>query len=897
MNYSFRPWFRRVASLVSGRAGRPGRDRGGRAPARPRLEALEARDVPTGTWAAVTSLAPTTIGTMMLLSDGTVLAQGGGSAAAVKTWFRLTPDSSGSYVGGTWSALPSMNLERLYYGSNVLPDGRVFVVGGEYSGPGTTQNFTNTGEIYDPARNTWSTIANFPLSQYGDDPTMVLPDGRVLAGYLGGPQTFIYNPATNSWSPAGTKLRNDRSDEETWVKLPDDSVLSYEVFTESGGVGHAQRYIPSTNTWVDAGTVPTTLSGGNAFGFEMGGAVLLPDGRVWFLGANSHTAFYDPSTNSWAAGPSIPNNGSGQLQGADDAPAAMLPNGHVLLAVDHPLFGNPLTVYEFDPATNTYANVTPAVAGLSTNVPAFRSRMLMLPSGQVLYTTGGSRLAVFTPDEGPSDSWRPAVASISASGSTFTLTGTQLNGLSAGASYGDDAEMDSNYPIVRLQDGAGTVAYARTSNWSSTGVATGATPETVDFTLPSGFNPGIYLLNAVANGIASPTALHVQMTPTSNDLVIRVDPGAGGNVQVVQDGTVLAEYGLGAINSILVTGDSSDDTLTVDYQYGDPLPAGGLNYQEGAGVDTLNVNDQSTTTDQTFTLAANGVQRSGSAPITYGNGVSFVNVNSGSGNNTFDLTAGTSAAAAVSLGGGGGANTLLGSGAANLWAIFGADSGTLSGAAYATPVTFSGVGSLTAGGGGDTFQFADGATLSGSLTGGGADTLDYSAYSTSVVVDLQTGQATGVGGSVSGISTVLGGTGNGALGAYNLLIGGATGGDTLTGGLGRRNILVAGGGPSTLNAGDQEDLLIGGTTAYDTEAGLVSWQQIASYWAGTDDYATRVANLTSGSGVPLLDTTTVSGNGGGNVLSGNGALALLYTDGLDAIAGFDPGSQTVTIAP
>ena len=154
-------------------------------------------------------------------------------------------------------------------------------------------------------------------------------------------------------------------------------------------------------------------------------------------------------------------------------------------------------------------------------------------------------------------------------------------------------------------------------------------------------------------------------------------------------------------------------------------------------------------------------------------------------------------------------------------------------------------------------------------------------------MDLQTGSATGVGGSVSGIATVDGGSaGPASSGVYNLLIG--AGGDTLTGGTGRRNILVAGASASTLNAGDGEDLLIAGSTAYDTEAGLTTWQQIAAYWAGSDDYATRVANLLSGNGVPLLDATMVTGNGGGNTLTGNGALALLYTDGLDTITGFDP---------
>jgi hypothetical protein len=313
-----------------------------------------------------------------------------------------------------------------------------------------------------------------------------------------------------------------------------------------------------------------------------------------------------------------------------------------------------------------------------------------------------------------------------------------------------------------------------------------------------------------------------------------------------------------------------------------------------AATDALVLNDQSTAATRTYTVSPGAVTWTGGPTVSY-TGLGSLAVNGGSGADVFNLAAGTSATAAVSVRGGGGTNGLLGSGAGNLWGITGADTGSLSGAAYATPVTFSRVGVLIAGGGGDTFQFADGATLSGSIAGGGSDTLDYSAYSTSVIVDLQTGFATGVGGSVSGIAVVYGGSGNGSLGFYNLLIG--NGGNTLVGGSGRRNLLVAGGSASVLNAGDQEDLLIGGATLYDTGAGLTSWLQVAAYWAGSDDFWTRVSNLTTGTGVPLLDATTVTGNGGGNTMAGTGELALLYSDGLDNIVGFDPASPVVPITP
>ena len=243
---------------------------------------------------------------MMLLPDGRVMAVGYNAGQTSKNWYALTPDSTGDYVNGTWSTLASMSLERLFFASNVLPSGKVLVQGGEYSDPFSDQNLVNSGQIYDPATNKWSNIATFPQPYFGDDPTILLPDGKILAGYIFSSQTYLYNPATNSWTPTGAKLRGDRSDEETWTLLPDGSVLSYDVFASPAvGPGSAQRYIPSTGTWVDAGVVPVPLSGPN-YGYEFGPGLVLPDGRVLEVGTNGNTAIYTPSTNTWVAGPIVP---------------------------------------------------------------------------------------------------------------------------------------------------------------------------------------------------------------------------------------------------------------------------------------------------------------------------------------------------------------------------------------------------------------------------------------------------------------------------------------------------------------------------------------------------------------------------------------------------------------
>ena len=83
----------------------------------------------------------------------------------------------------------------------------------------------------------------------------------------------------------------------------------------------------------------------------------------------------------------------------------------------------------------------------------------------------------------------------------FRLTGLQLGGQSSGAT-GDDDQMDSNYPIIRMVDSHGNVLYARTSNWSKIAVGEDGI-ETVDFTPNPEVTPGKYSLIVSGAGISS----------------------------------------------------------------------------------------------------------------------------------------------------------------------------------------------------------------------------------------------------------------------------------------------------------------------------------------------------------------------------------------------------------
>src|SRR5437588_9514321 len=469
------------------------------------LLAIEAKAV--GTWTAIANGAPGGVNTMLLLSDGTVMAQNGGST----TWYKLAPDSTGSYANGTWSTRASMNYQRLYYASTVLQDGRVFFAGGEY-GLGTTN-----AEIYNPVSDSWSILSvpaglintnntvnadNSNTQGFSDSGSVLLANGSVLI--------LPVHPAncarTVIWSPfSGFSLgplifRGCNEDEAGLVKLPDDSILQVDNGTQS-----SSRYIPSSNTFINDASVPVSLF--DPFGDELGPAFLLPNGKAIFFGSVSNTAIYTPSGStspgSWVAGPNYPNG-----QAMPDAPGCMMVNGIILLATT-PVpssgthFPAPVSYYEYDYSigpVGTFTRVNAPGGGLTVGGASYPHRMLALPNGQVLYTTVGSQLYVYTPSGSPLVAGKPSIYSISQnSDGSYHLTGTLFNGLSQGATYGDDAQMDSNYPLVRLTDGSGNVSYARTYNWSRTSVQTGSATVSTEFSV-FGIFPGNYSLQVVANG-------------------------------------------------------------------------------------------------------------------------------------------------------------------------------------------------------------------------------------------------------------------------------------------------------------------------------------------------------------------------------------------------------------
>ena len=479
------------------------------------------------TWTKATNTPPASVGAMLLLTDGRVLVHSEPNCSGCKgnyaNWYTLTPDANGSYVNGTWTQVASTptGYAPLFFGSAVLKDGKVVIQGGEYNcTSGCSAVWQSKGAIYDPAANTWTSTVAPASSNIGDAESVVLPDGTwmlaeccaIAFGHGNSPVYYTFDESTLSFTTASNSSdgKNDDFDEEGWTLLPSGQVLTVDAYTSNTVLTgtNSEIYNSSTNTWSSAGsTINQLWDSGCKTGsgsFEVGPAVLRPDGTVFATGASNcsagHTAVYNSTTGTWTAGPDFVNS-----QAANDAPAALEINGNVIVEVSPSsgTFSSPSNFYEWDGSALT-AIANPPNA---TKTASYQGHLLVLPNGQVMYTDYSTDVEFLTSSGTFNSSWQPTITSVPSTltpGSTYTAEGTQFNGFSQGAAYGDDFQDATNYPLVEIvNNSTGHVVYAKTHDHSTMGIVTGSTIVSTMFDVPSGIETGSSTLYVTANGIPS----------------------------------------------------------------------------------------------------------------------------------------------------------------------------------------------------------------------------------------------------------------------------------------------------------------------------------------------------------------------------------------------------------
>ena len=365
-------------------------------------------------WQPLKHAPPFIPGSMLLASDGRVLVHVEPPAGGTSRWYKLTPDSKGSYANGTWSKLPPMpgNYNPLYFASAILPDGRMIVEGGEYLGGNPV--WTSKGAIYNPVTNTWRSVAPpGGWANIGDASSEVLANGTFMLsqacqdctspnGVLSTADA-LFNATGLNWTNLAGQGKNDPNDEEGWSLLPSGQILTVDTWLTPT----TEVFTPSPSLiWSFAGN--TVTSPINSPEVETGPQVVMPGGNTFVVGAGTSsdippkpcttrrtapTALYNYAAGRWARGPAIPTIGGLQYDSAD-GPASILPDGNVLFDVSPCVFQTPLAFFLYNAGSRTLSPV-PNIPN-AANDSTFYTRMLALPNGQILFNDGSQHMLVYT---------------------------------------------------------------------------------------------------------------------------------------------------------------------------------------------------------------------------------------------------------------------------------------------------------------------------------------------------------------------------------------------------------------------------------------------------------------------------------------------------------------------
>ena len=397
--------------------------------------------------------------TATLLLDGKVLVVGG-EGSSTSTVAELYNPTTGS-----WSGTGALAAGRQNHTATRLPNGKVLVAGGiraSFPGGNYAEDSMASAELYDPATQTWSSAGSMASERF-DHTAALLPDGKVLviAGRIFHYPSFfdqtvadaeIYDPATNSWSPAGALARG-RSQFAAAVLVGGKVLVAGGYGPAAGGyMPHAEIYDPTTNTWSSAGS----MSAGRGFGPT---ATRLANGKVLVAGGYNDNGLlataelYDPAMNVWspAASFSVARNNHA---------AELLPDGRVLIVGGDPGPVQTTSAQLYDPATNAWS------AAGSLSIGSRNLSATLLASGNVIVVGGqgnsnaGTRAEIF-------DS---SLAATATEGAPATMTGTF-------------SDADGN-ATVTLSASTGTVTQdngAGTWSWTATG-ADGPATSTVTIT-------------------------------------------------------------------------------------------------------------------------------------------------------------------------------------------------------------------------------------------------------------------------------------------------------------------------------------------------------------------------------------------------------------------------------
>ena len=264
------------------------------------------------------------------LADGRLLIAGG----IVGLSDSVGPRESTFFdpVTETFSPGPLMSQGRYYPSTTTLPDGRVVVMAGVTT---CSTCIADRPEIYDPATNSWSDMADSARTTIRFYPhNYVLPDGRVLAAAHGdvAAATTVLDPSTQTWTTIDARITDGHS---SVMYLPGKVVKSGTATQDNEGhPSAATTYVldmtQASPQWQAVAPM--------AFPRSFHNMTVLPDGQVLVTGGSTTTdranyaaavyaaELWSPATQTWTT------MSSGARPRLYHSTALLLPDATVLVA-------------------------------------------------------------------------------------------------------------------------------------------------------------------------------------------------------------------------------------------------------------------------------------------------------------------------------------------------------------------------------------------------------------------------------------------------------------------------------------------------------------------------------------------------------------------------------------
>lgn len=447
-----------------------------------------------------------------------------------------------------WKFTSSMHFPRRQHNAVILPDGKIFIVGGSKAGGfDTSTSPVLPTEMWDPATGQFAVMASIAVYRGYHSTALLLADGRVLSagGNVGGPNAQVFSPP---YLFAGTRPSIASAPvsagygQTVFVGTPDAASISKVTLLKQASVTHTNSMsqgfqslsFAKTSTGLNV-TMPANANlatPGYYMLFILNGTGVPSVGSIIQISATAAAVgtVTGKVTNTAGApilGASVSSGGNGAITGADGGYTLQVPAGSstltaalagyqsasesVTVTAGQSTQAATLQIQPINPGNVTgtvvdgngqpLSGATVSAAGLTTSTAADGSYALnSLPAGQTTikasltgFQSGSTSVTVVA----ATTTAAPAITLVSSSGSITGSVKTTAGAAIAGASVGfgggtATTDANGNYTLTGVPVGTIQLVASASGFQSVTQSVTvnGGATSTANFTLAAGAASG-----------------------------------------------------------------------------------------------------------------------------------------------------------------------------------------------------------------------------------------------------------------------------------------------------------------------------------------------------------------------------------------------------------------------